>query len=85
MDKGLIEILPLSFIRGLSIDNAIVIIDETQNLSPHVFKTIISRIGTDSKYIFLGDLEQIDLKKRETSCLGTILDIFQDSDIVGTV
>jgi phosphate starvation-inducible PhoH-like protein len=58
-----VEILPLAYIRGLSIDNSIVIIDEAQNLDFHTFKTIITRIGSNSKYIFLGDIEQVDRKK----------------------
>ena len=85
LKKKLIEILPLAFVRGLSIDNAVVIIDETQNLSDHTFKTIMTRIGTDSKYVFLGDTEQVDKKKKNESCLNKVVDIFKDSNIVGTV
>lgn len=83
--KGLIEILPLAYVRGLSIDNSIVIIDEAQNLSRHAFKTIITRIGSNSKYIFLGDVEQIDRKVKEESCLEEMLNIFENINIVGTV
>ena len=80
-----VEILPLAYIRGLSIDNSIVIIDETQNLDPHTFKTIITRIGSNSKYIFMGDTDQIDRKQKDSSCLKKVLDIFKDSEIIGTV
>ena len=83
--KELIQILPLAYVRGLSIDNAIVIIDETQNIDYDTLIAIITRIGTDSKYIFLGDVEQIDRKKKEESCLKAILDLFKNDDIVGTV
>lgn len=85
MHKKLIEVLPIAYIRGLSIDNAIVLIDESQNINKHTFKTIMTRIGTDSKYIFLGDIEQIDKKKKDDSCLETVVDIFKDSSIIGTV
>ena len=85
IDKKLIEVLPLAYIRGLSIDNSIVIVDEAQNIDKHTFKTIMTRIGTDSKYIFLGDIEQIDRKKKSESCLEPIVDIFKDSPIIGTV
>lgn len=81
----LVEILPLAFIRGLSIDNSIVIIDEAQNIDTHTFKTIMTRIGENSKYIFLGDTEQIDRKHKDESCLATVLDIFSDSDLIGTI
>jgi phosphate starvation-inducible PhoH-like protein len=85
MSKELVEVLPLAFIRGLSIDNAIVIIDEAQNLDKHTFKTIITRIGTNSKYVFLGDAEQVDRKRKIDSCLYDVFDIFKDKDYVGTI
>lgn len=85
MGKKLVEILPLAYIRGLSIDESIVIIDEAQNIDKHTFKTIMTRIGTDSKYIFLGDIEQIDRKKKQESCLEPVLEIFKDSSLIGTI
>ena len=85
LSKKLIEILPLAYIRGLSIDNSIVIIDEAQNISDHTFKSIITRIGNQSKYIILGDTEQIDRKKKNDSCLQQVLDIFAEDDLIGTM
>jgi len=85
LDKKLIEVLPLAYIRGLSIDNSIVIIDEAQNIDKHTFKTMMTRIGEDSKYIFLGDTEQIDRRRRSESCLQQVTDIFRDSGLVGCV
>ena len=85
MNKNIVEVLPLAFIRGLSIDNSIVIIDEAQNIDAHTFKTMMTRIGEDSKYIFLGDVEQIDRKKKSESCLQKVMDIFKDSPIMGTI
>ena len=85
ISKGLLEILPLAYVRGISIDNSIVIIDEVQNFTDHIFKTIITRIGENSKYIFLGDSEQIDRKHIEESCLSKMLDIFKDSDLMGVI
>lgn len=84
-EKDLLEILPIAYIRGLSIDNSIVIVDEAQNIDRHTFKTIITRIGTNSKYIFLGDVEQIDRRFASESCLEQVLKIFEDDDEVGTV
>ena len=81
----ILEVLPLAYIRGLSIDDSIVIIDETQNTDLHTFKSIITRIGTNSKYIFLGDSEQIDRKDKESSSLIKVMNLFKDSDQVGTV
>ena len=85
MDKKLVSVLPLAFARGISIDNSIVIIDEVQNLSYHTFKTLITRIGYKSKYILLGDVEQIDRRKKEESPLEKIFDIFQGDENVGTL
>lgn len=85
LTKKLIEILPLAYIRGLSIDNSIVIIDEAQNIDNHTFKSIVTRIGDQSKYILLGDTEQIDRKKKNDSCLQQVLDIFAEDELIGTM
>lgn len=85
MDKDLVEVMPIAYVRGLSIDDSIVIIDEAQNIDRHTFKTIITRIGRNSKYIFLGDIEQVDRKKKEESCLDTVLACFEDRPYVGTL
>ena len=83
--KGLVEILPIAYVRGITQDNCIVIIDESQNLDSHTFKTLITRIGKDCKYIFLGDVEQIDRKNKEESCLLKVIKIFPQSDIIGNI
>jgi len=59
-ENGTIEIEALSYIRGRSISNAYIIIDEAQNLSIHELKTIITRVGENTKIILTGDIEQID-------------------------
>jgi PhoH-like ATPase len=58
--SGMIEIQPLAYMRGRSLTNCIFIVDEAQNLSPHEVKTLISRIGFNSKIILTGDIYQID-------------------------
>ena len=60
MQKGMIEVEALTYIRGRSISNAFVIIDEAQNLTAHEVKTIITRIGENTKIVLTGDIEQID-------------------------
>jgi len=60
VEKGKIEIEALTYIRGRSISNAFVIIDEAQNLTMHEIKTIITRIGEGTKIVLTGDIEQID-------------------------
>jgi hypothetical protein len=60
VDMGLIEIEPLTYIRGRSIPNQFIIVDEAQNLTPHEVKTIITRAGEGTKIVFTGDIHQID-------------------------
>lgn len=71
-----IEVLPLAFIRGMSIDDSILIIDEAQNISLDNMKSILTRIGENSKMIIIGDTKQIDGDKR-TSSLKFIMDKFE--------
>jgi len=59
-EKGIIEIEALTYIRGRSISNAFIIIDEAQNLTSHELKTIITRVGEGTKIVLTGDIEQID-------------------------
>ncbi len=60
LDAGILEIEALTYIRGRSIPNQYIIIDEAQNLTPHEVKTIVSRVGTGTKIVLTGDPEQID-------------------------
>jgi len=62
-----------------------VILDECQNLTINTFKSIITRIGQNSKYIIMGDTEQIDITRKENSVLSKLIELFRDSDSVGTV
>ena len=59
-ERGKIEVEALTYIRGRSINNAFIIIDESQNLSHHELKTIVTRVGENTKIVFTGDIEQID-------------------------
>jgi PhoH-like ATPase len=60
LEKGVIEIDAITYIRGRSISNAYVIIDEAQNLTAHEVKTILTRVGENTKIVLTGDIEQID-------------------------
>jgi len=59
-EEGVIVVGALGFIRGKTIDNTILIMEEAQNMSPHQMKTLLTRIGTNSKFIISGDLDQSD-------------------------
>jgi phosphate starvation-inducible PhoH-like protein len=82
---GMIEELPIAYMRGINIDNSITIIDEAQNISIDNIRTIMTRLGENSKMIFLGDENQIDMKKKNESSLNFIINKFKDFDEVGTV
>lgn len=84
VESGVITIEPIAYVRGNTMDNSIVIIDETQNIDFHTFKTIITRIGKNSKMIFLGDVEQIDRRGKD-SCLQKVFSKFKNEEFVGTV
>jgi phosphate starvation-inducible PhoH-like protein len=81
----LIEEQPLAYIRGITIDNAIIIVDETQNINKKNLRSIMTRLGEDSKMIFLGDEEQIDMKDATNSSLSYVMKHFSNLDEVGTV
>jgi phosphate starvation-inducible PhoH-like protein len=85
MERKIIDIQPIAYIRGVTIDNAIVIMDEAQNIDMHTFKTIITRIGHNCKMIFLGDTEQVDRKLKSESCLSKVCDLFKDKEFTGSV
>jgi phosphate starvation-inducible PhoH-like protein len=83
--NNMIEEMPIAYMRGINIDNSITIIDEAQNISIDNIRTIMTRLGENSKMIFLGDENQIDMKKKNESSLNFIIDKFKDFDEVGTV
>jgi len=84
---GIMEIEPLLYIRGRSIPNVVMIVDEAQNLSAHEVKTIITRAGKGTKLIFTGDIEQIDAPYLDASSNGLtyLIDKFQDQKIAGHI
>jgi len=84
-EANYIEILPIAYLRGVNIDNAIVIIDETQNISIDNIRTILTRLGENSKMVFLGDVKQIDAKNKYDSALGFLLTNFNNVDKIGVV
>ena len=63
MTQGVIEIQALGYLRGVNIDNTVLVCEESQNMTPNQMKTLLTRIGEDSKFIISGDLEQSDKYK----------------------
>ena len=87
LEKGQIQIEALTYIRGRSISNAFMIIDEAQNLTAHEVKTIITRVGENTKIVLTGDIEQIDnVYTNETNNgLAYAIEKFKYSDLAGHV
>ena len=85
VDQGYIEVLPLAFIRGRSIDNAIIIVDEAQNITQKNMRSTMTRIGTDTKMIITGDTKQIDMKNSKFSSLDLVIRLFENKDDIGTM
>jgi phosphate starvation-inducible protein PhoH and related proteins len=65
-DNNVIQVMPLAFMRGITLTNKIVILDEAQNATPEQIKMFVTRIGERSKYIVTGDLEQSDIAKHKS-------------------
>jgi len=80
-----VQILPIAYLRGVNIDNALVIIDEVQNISIENIRTIMTRLGEKSKMVFLGDIKQIDVKNKNNSALKFIMEHFQGINGIGVV
>ena len=87
MEKGKLEVEALTYIRGRSISNAFVIIDEAQNLTAHEVKTIITRIGDNTKIVLTGDVEQIDniYTNEPSNGLAVAVEKFKTYDLSGHI
>lgn len=77
MANGVIEIVPLAYMRGRTLNNAFVILDEAQNTNPNQMKMFLTRLGMNSKAIITGDITQIDLPEKQQSGLVQIQDILK--------
>jgi len=84
-ELGIINIQPLAFVRGRSIDNTIIVVDEAQNITLDNMRTLMTRIGDNSKMIILGDVKQKDLRNKKDSSLEVIIDKFNHIDNFGCV
>ena len=80
MEKGLIEVAPLAYMRGRTLDNAFIILDEAQNTSPAQMKMFLTRIGFGSKVVVTGDLTQKDLPTGAPSGLDTAMKVLSKVD-----
>ncbi|MCV9386715.1 PhoH family protein [Reichenbachiella ulvae] len=85
MENGVIEIAPLAYMRGRTLNNAFILLDEAQNTTPMQIKMFMTRMGPDSKVIITGDMSQIDLPTKQKSGLKEAIRILKDVKGIGFV
>jgi phosphate starvation-inducible PhoH-like protein len=83
MENGIVEIAPLAYMRGRTLDNAFILLDEAQNTTPMQIKMFLTRMGPRSKVIITGDLSQVDLPKKQTSGLADAVKILKGVKGIG--
>ena len=85
VEKGVIEIAPLAFMRGRTLNDSFVILDEAQNTTTEQMKMFLTRLGFDSRAVITGDITQIDLPHHSTSGLVEVIDILGEIDGISFV
>jgi phosphate starvation-inducible PhoH-like protein len=85
MERGLIEVAPLAFMRGRTLNNAFVILDEAQNTTPKQMKMFLTRLGRDARAVITGDVTQVDLPDGDMSGLAHARQILDAVDGVSFV
>lgn len=85
MEEGVIEIAPLAFMRGRTLDHAFVILDEAQNATPAQMKMFLTRMGPSARFVITGDITQIDLPKNQPSGLIQALNILNGVEGIGFI
>ena len=78
LEKGVIEVAPLAFMRGRTLNDAFIILDEAQNTTPEQMKMFLTRLGFNSTMVVTGDVTQIDLPGDQRSGLVTVRDILDE-------
>jgi len=78
LERGVIEVAPLAFMRGRSLNDSFIILDEAQNTSPEQMKMFLTRLGFNSKMVVTGDITQIDLPRDQDSGLVLVADVLKE-------
>jgi phosphate starvation-inducible protein PhoH and related proteins len=85
MEQGVIQIAPLAFMRGRTLDNAFVILDEAQNATQAQIKMFLTRMGMSARFVITGDVTQVDLPRNQPSGLNKAIQLLQGVDEIGFV
>ncbi len=85
LEKGAIEVAPLAYMRGRTLDNAFIVLDEAQNTTPEQMKMFLTRLGYGSKAVITGDITQMDLPEGRKSGLQESIKILQSIEGIGFI
>ncbi len=85
MERGTIEVAPLAFMRGRTLNDSFIILDKAQNTTPEQMQMFLTRLGYGSKMVVTGDITQIDLPREQASGLIQVRDILREVDGIGVV
>ena len=85
MERGTVEVAPLAFMRGRTLNDSFIILDEAQNTSPEQMQMFLTRLGFGSKVVVTGDVTQVDLPRDQASGLIQVRDILSSIDGIGFV
>lgn len=85
LEKGVIEVAPLAFMRGRTLNDSFIILDEAQNTTPEQMKMFLTRLGFGSRMVVTGDVTQVDLPREQDSGLVAIADVLSDVEDIDFV
>jgi phosphate starvation-inducible protein PhoH and related proteins len=85
MESGVIEVAPLAFMRGRTLNDSFIILDEAQNTTPEQMKMFLTRLGFNSKVVVTGDITQVDLPRDQSSGLSAVAEILEGVEDIGFV
>jgi phosphate starvation-inducible PhoH-like protein len=85
MERGTVEVAPLAFMRGRTLNDSFIILDEAQNTSPEQMQMFLTRLGFGSKVVVTGDVTQVDLPRDHRSGLIQVQDILEGVEGIGFV
>jgi phosphate starvation-inducible PhoH-like protein len=85
LERGVIEVAPLAFMRGRTLNDSFIILDEAQNTTPEQMKMFLTRLGFNSKVVVTGDVTQVDLPREQASGLTVVSEILEGVEDIGFV
>ncbi|HEX3804509.1 MAG TPA: PhoH family protein [Solirubrobacteraceae bacterium] len=85
LERGVIEVAPLAFMRGRTLNDSFIILDEAQNTTPEQMKMFLTRLGFNSKVVVTGDITQVDLPRDQASGLSAVAEILEGVEDIGFV